>query len=97
MTIRLSEHLKLRITIRKINKSLPRKLVKNSREIYFDKETKHWIAVKEEKYAGKIRPMVAVFDRTNDDIEIITVYPTDVKEILSRIEKGRWIYEKQKN
>lgn len=97
MRIRLSDHLKLRIQIRKIDKSLPKKIIENAQEIYFDRETNYWIAVKEEIYTGKIRPMTAVFDKENSDIIIVTVYPSDKKEILSKVEKGRWIYEKQKN
>lgn len=97
MAIRISEHLKLRIRVRKINKLLPQKIIKESNDIFYDNETGHWIAVREEKYAGKIRPMVAVFDKINSDIEIITVYPSDDREISTRVEKGRWIYEKQKN
>lgn len=85
--IRLSEHLKLRIKVRKISPSLPLKIIKKSKEIYFDKETKHWVAISEEKYAGKIRPMVALFDKTN----------SDKKEIEARIKKERWIHEKIKN
>lgn len=95
--IRLSDHLKLRIRIRKISKSIPQKIIENAQEIYFDKETEYWIAVKEEKYAGKIRPMIAVFEKGKSDIIIVTVYPSDKKEILAKIEKGRWLYEKQKN
>lgn len=97
MKISLSEHLELRIKIRKINRLLPRKIITCSNEIYFDTETQHWIAIKREKYAGKERPIVAVFDKENNNIEIITVYPSDEKEIASRVEKGRWIYEKQTN
>lgn len=97
MAIVLSDHLKLRLKIRKINKFLPGKIIKESSEIYFDIETNHWIAIKYDKYAGKIRPMVAVFDKINGDIKIITVYPSDKNEILLRVEKGRWINEKQKN
>ena len=97
MKIRLSEHLKLRIKVRKISPSLPFKIIKKSKEIYFDKETKHWVAISEEKYAGKIRPMVAIFDKTNSDIEIITIFPSDKKEIEARIKKERWIHEKIKN
>ncbi len=97
MKIFLSEHLKFRIKVRKINRLLPRKIVENYKELYFDKETKHWIAIRREKYADEIRPIVAVFDRQNSDIVIITVYPSEEKEILSRIGKGRWIYEKDKN
>ena len=95
--IRLSEHLTYRVKIRKINKSIPRKILKNPEYIFYDQTTNHWIAIKDLEYAGKIRPMVAVYDKINGDIEIITVYPTDKKEISSRVEKGRWSYEEQKN
>lgn len=97
MKVRLSDHLKLRIKVRKINRLLPLNIIKNPSEIYFDQETKHWIAVKEENYAGKLRPMIAVFDKVNDSIEIITIYPSDKKEIAARLERRRWIYEKTNN
>ncbi len=97
MTVRYSDHLKFRIKIRKINRLLPKRIVEEAKEVYFDRETEHFIAIRMGKYAGKVRPMVAVFDKTDGDIEIITVYPTDEKEILSRIKSGRWFYEKDKN
>ncbi|OGK11656.1 hypothetical protein A2954_00440 [Candidatus Roizmanbacteria bacterium RIFCSPLOWO2_01_FULL_37_12] len=97
MKIRLSDHLKFKAKVRNISASLPKKIVKEAEKIYFDKETRHWIAVKEEKYTGKIRPIVAVFDKTNGDIEIITIFPNDINEVNSRIKRGRWIHEKTKN
>lgn len=97
VVIRISEHLKLRIRIRKIPVAMARRIVSESQEIYFDNETNHWIAVAEGSYAGKLRPMVAVFDRVEDDVEVITVYPTERDDIIVRQEKGRWVYEKQKN
>lgn len=97
MRISLSQHLKLRIKVRKINRQMPKRIVEESKELYFDQETKHFIAVKEETYAKKKRPMVAIFDKSDDSIEIITVYPTDKEEIAARIMKGRWVYEKDKN
>lgn len=97
MSIILSDHLKLRIKIRRISRLLPKKIIEQYEDLYFDKETSHWTAVKKEKYAGKIRPMVAVFDRINSDVKIITVYPSDEREISARITRGRWLYEKEKN
>lgn len=97
MTLRLSKHLKLRIKIRKINKNLPGKIVEHSESIYFDILTRHWVAVKKEKYAGKLRPIVAIFDKVDADTVIITVYPSDENEINSRVKKGRWTYEKENN
>jgi hypothetical protein len=82
---------------RKIRKSTPKNIITNGENLYFDTETNHYIAVKKEQYAGKIRPMVAVFDKINGDIDIITVYPTETSEIAARLAKGRWIYEKANN
>lgn len=95
--IKLSGHLTFRLKIRKINKEIPQKILKKPEELYFDQVTKHWIAIKKLEYARKIRPMVAVYDKMNGDAEIITVYPTDKNEILTRVEKGRWTHEKQEN
>jgi hypothetical protein len=41
--------------------------------------------------------MVAVFDRSEDKVKIITVYPSDKQEILSRVIRRRWIHEKSQN
>lgn len=97
MTVRLSDHLRLRMKVRKIYFRLPRRIVEKPDYLLFDVVTKHWIAVKEETYGGKRRPIVAVFDTIQNEIEIITIYPTDIKEVGSKITRGRWIYEKAKN
>lgn len=87
----------MRLKVRKISKSLPRRIIESAEAVYFDIETNHWIAVKQERYAGKNRPMVAVFDRLEDEIKIITVYPSDEQEILARRSRRRWIHEKSQN
>lgn len=95
--IRLSQHVLLRIRIRKIDKRILREIILNPEEIYFDIESKYWIAVKEEEYAGKKRPMVTVFEKKISEVDIITVYPSNRNEIESRVRKGRWTYEKENN
>lgn len=97
MRVLLSEHLLLRLMVRKIKRSLPAQIIKNPEYNFFDKETNHYIAVKKARYETKIRPMIAVYDKIEDIVKIITVYPSDDSEILSRLNKGRWVNENEKN
>lgn len=97
IVIRLSKHLRERIVERKIPRSLPLRIVKRAQTVYIDKTSNHWVAVRNELYGGKVRPMVAVFDKIGTTITIITVYPTNEREIASRATRGRWIYEKATN
>lgn len=97
IVIRLSKHLRERVVERKIPRSLPRTIVKRAQIIYVDTVTNHWVAVQNARYGGKIRPMAAVFDKIGTAITIITVYPTNEREITSRVTKGRWVYEKATN
>ena len=90
-------HVKFRIKIRKINQSVIKKIVKQPEQIYFDNETGYWVAVKSVTYAGKNRPMIAVFDEMKTGIKVITVFPSDAREIQSRVIRGRWIHAKEKS
>jgi len=58
MRIVLSEHLKLRLKVRKIPKDLPEKIYREAEARYFDNQTLYKIAVLTAKYAGKERKMV---------------------------------------
>jgi len=94
MRIIFSEHLKLRLKVRKIPKELPKKVYQKAKERYFDNKTCYSIAVSTAKYAGKKRKMVIVYEKSATQVKIITVYPTTDKEIKNRLKSGRWSHEK---
>lgn len=95
MKIVLQPHLKIRLKQRLIPQTYPKKIISGAEFHYFDPLTKHQIAIKVLKYAGKYRPMVAAYDIMVTEIQIITVYPTDEQEIKNRVLSKRWIkYEK---
>lgn len=48
-------------------------------------------------YKGKLRKMLAAYDKIGDATEIITTHPISDKEINQRINSGRWIYEENQN
>lgn len=95
MKIILQPHLKIRLKQRFIPRSYPKQIVSEAEFCFFDPLTKHQIAIKVLKYAGKYRPMVVAYDIMDAEIQIITVYPTDEQEIKNRVLSRRWVkYEK---
>ena len=61
MKIRYSEHIKGRLTLRKIEYDLPRKIFEESEERYFDVKTSHIIAVMKVELYKKIREVMVVY------------------------------------
>ncbi|MDO8570357.1 MAG: hypothetical protein Q7R97_02130 [Candidatus Daviesbacteria bacterium] len=95
MKIILQPHLKIRLKQRLIPQSYPKKIVTEAEFRFFDPLTKHQIAIKVLIYEKKYKPMVVAYDIMDDEIQIITVYPTDEHEIRNRVLSRRWLaYEK---
>lgn len=95
MKVILKPHLKIRLKARKIPQNYPREVLSQPDNRYFDISTNHMIAVRNLEYIKKLRPMVVAYDIIGEDIEVVTIYPTDDQEIANRIKNKRWIkYEK---
>lgn len=88
--IEYSEHLKFRLKIREIPENLPEKIYRQADERYIDTLTSYNIALKYEKYKGKERPIVVVYEKIVEKVIIITIHPSDEYEIENRIKRGRW-------
>ena len=52
-----SEHLRTKLNLRNIPQELPKIIYEQAREKYYDKMTKHNVALKEVKYKGRLREM----------------------------------------
>jgi len=85
-----SSHLILRLKLREISHSLPKKIYQNSKEHYFDRETGKKIAIGKAKYKSKLREMAVVYEEINDQINLITIHPLKKCQKISRIRSGRW-------
>lgn len=97
MKIVYSQHLISRLKLRKIPNGLAKKVYRNKEVELYDVIKRHYIALSKQELFGKMRLLVVVFDRFEDRIELITLYPTDEQEVNNRIKAGRWIYEKSQN
>ena len=85
-----TEHLKFRMKIRDIPEILPEQIYKEAKERYYDRETSHYIAVKETKFGERVREVIVVYDETPDKVKLITVHPLKSYQKHQRINKGRW-------
>jgi hypothetical protein len=85
-----SSHLILRLKLREIPYSLPKKIYQTSKEHYFDRETGKKIAIGKVRYKNKLREMTVVYEEINEQINLITIHPLKKYQKLSRINSGRW-------
>ena len=86
-----TNHLKLRMKIRKIQEDYPRKIYKNPEQEFFDNTENTHIAIKKLHYNKKVRNMMIAYEKKDSNIEIITIHPITEEKIINRIIGRRWI------
>ncbi len=85
-----TDHLRLRLDIRKIPESYPREIYLNPDQRFVDKVEGYTIAVKKLQYSGRDRNMMIAFEESGNDVTIITIHPISDEKISNRIRSGRW-------
>jgi len=89
--IEYTNHLNLRLKIRKIPQDYPRIIYVSPEQKFFDNLEGNFIAIKRLKYNNKIRNMMIAYEKDiKENVEIITVHPISEEKILNRIMSGRW-------
>ena len=76
--------------IREIPANLPKDIYNQSKENYVDVKTGYNVAVKKTMYKGRVREMCVVYEKTVDEVNIITIHPLKAYEKEARIRIGRW-------
>ena len=96
MKIVYSEHLKQRITTRRISYKTPRRIVLTSSEQYFDTATSYSIAVGKLKLDSLSKVVFVAYDIIDQEkFKIITVQFITRAKILARIKTKRWIKKEE--
>lgn len=85
-----TEHLKLRLKIRKVPDDYPKKIYNNPEQTFFDNFEKTFIAIKKLKYNKKVRNMMVAYEKENDKVKIVTIHPITDEKIINRIISRRW-------
>lgn len=91
LPIRYTEHLKLRLQIRKIPYEYPSEIYHKAEQQFFDTVEKKNIAVKKLYYNKAIRNMMIAYEEKDDTIEIVTIHPLAEERIINRILSRRWV------
>lgn len=85
-----TDHLKLRLKIRKISYDYPNIIFNEPEQEFFDRVEENYIAIKKLKYSNKERNMMIAYEKKGSDIEIITIHPIKEEKIINRTISGRW-------
>lgn len=88
--IRYTDHLKLRLEIRRIPEDYPRIIYEDPDDRYYDIEEERLISIKQLHYNGRIRPMMIAYEEKGDVAEIVTIHPITELKITNRRIRGRW-------
>ncbi len=86
-----TDHLSLRLKIRKIPNDYPRIILREPDQTFFDTVEQTHTAIKKHAYNGKTRCMMIAFERSEGDVRIITIHPIQDEKIIRRIKSGRWL------
>ena len=85
-----TEHLKLRLRVRKIPEEYPEEIYKNPEQRFFDNWEMASIAIKKLIYNKKLRDMMIAYEEKEGKIEIITIHPITEEKIINRVMSKRW-------
>ena len=85
-----TDHLKLRLRIRKIPFYYPETVYRDADYKFFDNLEKSEIAIKKLKYKGKLTNMMIAYEIYGKKVRIMTIHPVNDEQILNRINNRRW-------
>jgi hypothetical protein len=91
MGIIYSDHIKLRLSIRKnIPYDLPRLVFEQSQERYYDKLRKNFVAVMNVNLSGKVREVMVAYIMSGNNVILKTTYILAQNEKRNKLKAGRW-------
>lgn len=94
MKLVLTDHLKDRLKSRSISTKIVDEIFEKSEKFYWDNLRNRHVVVSKVAYKGKLRKMLAAYDKIGDKIEVVTTHPITDAEIKNRLISGRWNHEK---
>ena len=85
-----SIHLRFRLKLRIIPRSLPLKIYRLAKEHYFDTGTLKHVAVTRTRFKGKMREMAVVYREEMERVVLISIHPLKIFQKTNRIKSGLW-------
>jgi len=88
-----TDHLKLRLRVRRIPREIPKRIYREAEERYYNHSTFRHVAVMSVTYHHRRRKMMIAYDEFPDHVEIVTIHPIENHQISERVLAGRWTHE----
>ena len=85
-----TNHLRLRMKLRKVPHELPKRIYLNAKDRFLDIITEHYVAVMRCEINNRYREVALSYDEKDKIVELITIHPIRAAQKVSRISSGRW-------
>ena len=89
--VRYCDHLEDRLVLRRIERDLPERIIREADRHFTDSTTGYQIAVATVVYRGAEHLMMVAFEETEGEIVAVTLHPLDERDVARKIRNGRWI------
>lgn len=88
--VRYTPHLELRLRMRQIPRYMPRQIYFLADHRYLDVSTGHNIAVKLVRYGRKQVYFMIAYEKTGEEVVIVTIHPISEEQINARLDNKMW-------
>jgi len=90
MQIIYSQHIENRLRLRRIEYDLPKRIVEQTEERYFDNATGHLIAIMKTKLYNTIKEVMVAYTVEGESVKLLTIHPLKKGQKRNRVKSGRW-------
>ncbi len=90
MQIIYSQHIENRLRLRRIEYDLPKRIVEQTEERYFDNATGHLIAIMKTKLYNTIKEVMVAYTMEGESVKLLTIHPLKKGQKRNRVKSGRW-------
>jgi len=88
--IKYSKHLKDRLSLRRMDYDLPKRIFEQSDERYVDQETGYLVATMTVELYNKSRDVMIAYAMEEDFVKLLTIHPLKEGQKDNRVKSGRW-------
>ncbi len=76
--------------MRQIEYDLPKRIVEQAEERYYDNATGYFIAIMKTELYNKIKEVIVAYISEEDYLKLLTIHPLKERQKKNRIRSGRW-------
>ena len=90
MQIKYSKHIEYRLSLRRMDYNLPKRIFEQSNERYIDEETGYLVATMTVELYNKHRDVMIAYTMQEDLVKLLTIHPLKEGQKDNRAKSGRW-------